>query len=40
MAAHVLYPLRRFAVGHPYLADWLLLTVGTLVALLLWVWNS
>jgi hypothetical protein len=40
MAAHTLLPLRRFAAGHPYAADWLLLTAGTLVALLLWFWNS
>ncbi|MFZ1375742.1 MAG: hypothetical protein WAS25_04030 [Geothrix sp.] len=40
MAAHVLLPLRRYAAGHPYLADWLLVTIGTLAALLLWVRNS
>ena len=37
---HPLPPLQRFAVGHPYPADWLLLTLGTLAALLLWLWNS
>ena len=35
-APHLLMPLRRFAVGHPYASDWLLLTAGTLAALLLW----
>jgi hypothetical protein len=44
MATHThtrpLLPVQRFAVGHPYAADWLLLTLGTLAALLLWLWNS
>ena len=37
---HPMLPVQRFAVGHPYAADWLLLTLGTLAALLLWFWNS
>ena len=40
MAAHALLTVRRFAVGHPYAAEWVVLTVGTLAALLLWFWNS
>ena len=40
MTAHILLPLRRYALEHPYASDWLLLTIGTLAALLLWVWNS
>jgi len=37
---HFMLPLRRFAVGHPFAPDWILLTFGALVALLLWIWNS
>ncbi|MDP1831949.1 MAG: hypothetical protein Q8K67_07805 [Geothrix sp.] len=37
---HPQVPLRRFTLEHPYAADWLLLTVGTVAALLLWFWNS
>ncbi len=40
MAAHVLLPLRRYAAGHPHLADWLIVTIGTLAALLLWFGNA
>jgi hypothetical protein len=37
---HPLLTLRRFVVGHPYAADWLLLMVGTLAGLLLWFWKA
>ena len=35
-----MFPVRRFALGHPYATDWLLLTIWALAALLLWLWNS
>ncbi|MBP1772187.1 MAG: hypothetical protein H6P99_1350 [Holophagaceae bacterium] len=34
------YPISHFALDHPYASDWLLLTLGTAAALLLWYWNS
>lgn len=37
---HLMLPLQRFAVGHPFASDWLLLTFGAVIALLLWAWNS
>jgi hypothetical protein len=40
MTTHPHHPLSHFALDHPYASDWLLLTLGTLAALLLWFWNS
>jgi hypothetical protein len=40
MTAHTLLPLRRFAVVHPYAAEWVVLITATVVALLLWFSNS
>lgn len=37
---HSQHPVRWFALAHPYAADWAILTVVTLAALLLWFWNS
>ena len=34
------FNLGGYVIGHPYAPDWLLLTIVTLAALLLWVWNS
>jgi hypothetical protein len=33
-------PIRWFAIEHPYAGDWLILVMGTVAALLLWLWNS
>lgn len=36
---HPQVPLTRFTLDHPYAAEWTLVTLGTLAALLLWYWN-
>jgi hypothetical protein len=36
----LMLPLRRFAMGHPYAAEWTILTAVTAAALLLWFSNS
>jgi len=38
--SHIHFPIPRFTVNHPYAADWLLLVIGSIAALLLWLWNS
>ncbi len=37
---HPQVPLARFTLDHPYAAEWTLVILGTLAALLLWYWNS
>jgi len=40
MTTHRPLPLTRFAAGHPYAGEWVLLVLGTLAALVLWFWQS
>jgi hypothetical protein len=38
--SHTHVPLRGFMLEHPFAGDWLILALGTLAAVLLWLWNS